>query len=105
MALCRRERLSIVRGEVGSGPAPSGKASRVSEYERGGVEKNGVAFAMANASRFFERSRYRKNMKTKYYRCGTMALCRRERLSIVRGEVGSAGNEVSSLPLSPKHEN
>ena len=31
MALCRRERLSIVRGEVGSGPAPSDKASRVSE--------------------------------------------------------------------------
>ena len=33
-------------------------ASRVSESERGGVEKNGVAFAEANASRFFERSRY-----------------------------------------------
>ena len=32
-------------------------ASRVSESERGEVEKNRVAFAEANASRFFERSR------------------------------------------------
>ena len=43
-----------VRREVGSGHAASGKASRA---KRGGVEKNGVAFATANASRFFERSR------------------------------------------------
>ena len=58
MALCRRGRLSIFRGEVGSGHAASGKANRASVSERGGVEKNGVAFAQANASRFFERSRY-----------------------------------------------
>ena len=32
-------------------------ASRAKRSERGGVEKNGVAFAKANASRFFERSR------------------------------------------------
>ncbi len=32
-----------VRGEVGSGLAPSGKASRANIGERGGVEKNGVA--------------------------------------------------------------
>ena len=32
-------------------------ASRESESERGGVEKSGVAFAQANASRLFERSR------------------------------------------------
>ena len=32
-------------------------ASRASDNERGGVEKSGVAFAKANASRLFERSR------------------------------------------------
>ena len=32
-------------------------ASRGCDSNRGGVEKNGVAFAQANASRFFERSR------------------------------------------------
>ena len=66
MALCRRGRLSIFRGEVGSGHAASGEASRVNESERGGVEKSGVAFAKANASRLFERSHYRKMYRKPY---------------------------------------
>ena len=56
MVHCRRERLSIVRGEVGSGLAPSGKASRVrvsNEVESRKTE----SCCESNTSRFFERSR------------------------------------------------
>ena len=74
MALCRRGRLSIFRGEVGSAGNEVSSLTLCPRFDN-----------LVNCR-------------------GAMALCRRGRLSIFRGEVGSAGNEVSSLTLCPRYK-
>ena len=60
VALCRQERLDIVRREVGSGLAPSGKANRADKIREVESRKRSRIVAEQD-EQVSERSRYRRS--------------------------------------------